>query len=235
MAKTLLNGVNEVLKKAKLIQGDSGALTTLSDSARQVWIDTAVQAWNETILDLFTAIEEPMPTHTGEGTLTLVADQREYTFTGDLIYWPLVDETNGLFIHEYPGGFSAMVRQQPQPGSYTGIPNAAVIEPVSGKLRLDRVPKSGEAGRVYKYRYAADGELTAAGDAMPFSDSVFISIVPAVTEKFTFYDRREFTPEVAAMSMGAAGRQLRKSPARTHYGRSRMAAVGGSVLTPFAD
>lgn len=49
MAKTLLNGVNEVFKRIKLIQGDAAALTSLTDSARQHSIDLAIQIWNEVV------------------------------------------------------------------------------------------------------------------------------------------------------------------------------------------
>ena len=49
MAKTLLDGVNEVLKRVSLIQGDNAILTDLTDSSRQVYIDVAVQVWNESV------------------------------------------------------------------------------------------------------------------------------------------------------------------------------------------
>jgi hypothetical protein len=38
-----LNAVNEVLKKKGIIAGDSALLTSLTDSARQVSIDLAIQ------------------------------------------------------------------------------------------------------------------------------------------------------------------------------------------------
>ena len=75
MAKTLLNGTNEVLKKLQLIQGDSGLLTTLTDSARQTFIDKTVQGWNELIDELFSIANVPLPEATAENTITLATDQ----------------------------------------------------------------------------------------------------------------------------------------------------------------
>ena len=43
MTKTLLNGVNDLLKRVKVIAGDTGTLSTLTDSAKQAYIDTAIQ------------------------------------------------------------------------------------------------------------------------------------------------------------------------------------------------
>ena len=53
MAYTLLDAVNLSLKRVRVIQGDAGVLTTLTDSARQADIDIMIQAWNEIISDLY--------------------------------------------------------------------------------------------------------------------------------------------------------------------------------------
>lgn len=61
MAKTLLNCVNEIFKRTSLIAGDAGALTSLTDAARQPAIDQAVQVVNEGILYLYNQSEVPLP------------------------------------------------------------------------------------------------------------------------------------------------------------------------------
>ncbi len=52
MAQTLLQAVNAILKRTAIVAGDAGALTTLTDSARQVSIDQAVQVINEGVAEL---------------------------------------------------------------------------------------------------------------------------------------------------------------------------------------
>ncbi len=54
VAKTLLNSVNEVGKRAGWIAGDAGLLTSLTDSGRQSFIDQAIQVINEGIAELYT-------------------------------------------------------------------------------------------------------------------------------------------------------------------------------------
>ena len=71
MAKTLLNAVNEILKRVGVISGDSGALTTLTDSARQKPIDVAIQVINEAMDELYSMPGISAPQGQGESTITL--------------------------------------------------------------------------------------------------------------------------------------------------------------------
>ena len=229
MSKTLLNGVNEVLKKAKLIQGDSGALTSLTDSARQVWVDTIIQAWNEILIELYHASGRMLPKFVTSESITLVTDDRDYAVTGDTWFWPLLDETNGRYISEYRGGFEQMIRDQPVPANFTGLPLFGVVEPESGELYLDRIPTSSENGLVYKVWYQEDGEMSTAAAEFPFSDSAFIALVPAAYEKFRFHDRPEIdaeairrSDEAFRRSMAQGGALLTKTPARRSYGPGRV-------------
>src|SRR3990167_11170649 len=126
MAKTLLNGVNEVLKRANLIQGDSGALSSLTDSARQVWVDNVVQVWNELMEELYETSQKPMPQELATGTLTLATNDRDYALsTFNKLYFPLQDETNGQYIFEFSGGYLDLVNQQSVTADYTGLPTYA--------------------------------------------------------------------------------------------------------------
>ena len=60
MAKTLLNAVNEVLNNTRHISGTDGALTSLTDSARQVWIDGAVTSLRDTVQELYSQTRTPL-------------------------------------------------------------------------------------------------------------------------------------------------------------------------------
>lgn len=232
MSKTLLNGVNEVLKKAKLIQGDSGSLTSLTDSPRQVWVDTAVQCLNEIMEELYSITEVPMPKELAESTITLATNDRDYALASDMVtlHFPLLDETNGQYIREYDGGYLNLVADQPVPANYTGLPLYAAIRPTDGELYLDRIPSSSENGLIYKYRYDKDISLSTAAATFPFSDTVFRALIPAAAELFNYYHRKEFAEGVYKVSMGRAARLLTNKQPRTSWSpgkfhNSRLAGV----------
>jgi len=233
MAKTLLNGVNEVLKAAKLIQGDSGELTSLTDSPRQVWVDSAVQIWNETMEELYSTAEIPMPNELGEDTITLVTGDRDYALVAfNTLYFPFVNETTGQYIYEWTSGYLNLVATQPIPSDWTGLPLYGAIRPTDRQLYLDRLPTSDENGLVYKYRYDKDVSVSAKDDTFPFTDTVFRALVPAVTEKFNVKHFGQFNGGLFRESIGRAARELSGQPARSHYRRTGQTTVGG-IFAPF--
>lgn len=209
--KTLLNGVNEVLKRVQVIDAD-GELSTLTDSARQVFIDTAVQVWNELVEELYTSDLLAKPNELAEDTITLSTNDRDYALASDLLQlrWPLLDETNGRYITEYPGGYEALVRDQPFPSNETGLPLHGAIRPTDGQLYLDKLPTSNENGLVYKYRYDKDVSLSSASDTFPFSDAVFRALVPAAAEVWKLEQKSSFNAGLFKTSMGRASRLLLK-------------------------
>ena len=116
MAKTLLNGVNEVLVDVRIVDS-ANLLASLTDTSRQNSIDIAVQIWNEMIGELYTSAKLAHPQESAEDSITLALSDRSYALATDLnqLRWPLHDETNGQYIAEYPGGYEALRRSQPQP------------------------------------------------------------------------------------------------------------------------
>jgi hypothetical protein len=216
---TLLNGVNEVLKRVRIINGDSGVLTGLTDTARQNYIDIAVQAWNEGLDELYTASNTSLPNELAEDTITLVTDDRDYALNTALnqLRFPLLDETNGAWITEWPGGYEDLVASQLQPSNFTGLPLFATIRPTDGQLYMDRIPTASENGKTYKYRYDKDLELTLASDTMPFKDVVFRAMVPAVAELWRREIRGEFDPGFFGVSLGRASRYLTQKQMRTSW------------------
>lgn len=216
--KTLLNGINEVLKRVSVIGGDANALTSLTDPARQPSIDIAVQVINEGIDSLYAASPVPHPNEQKEGTITLVAGTRFYALASDLVQlrWPFIDKTNTQWLYEYPGGYNAMLQGDPEQDD-TGLPVYGAIRATDGKLHLDRTPTSVEAGRVYTYQYDRDTVLTAAGDAMPFSDAVFRSMVPIWVQLWKRERQNQFDGELFRISIGQAVGFLTQRQPRTHY------------------
>lgn len=216
--KTLLNCVNEVLKRVKVINSNS-LLTSLTNTGKQNYIDITVQCWNETIDQLYADIKQPRPNVLREDTITLVTGDRDYELATDLVmlHYPLLDETNGQYIVEYLGGYMAMVNHQSQPANYTGLPQAAAIRPTDGYLYLDRIPTATENGKVYKYRYSKDTELLVEDDNVPFNDIIFRALVPAVAEKWKLENKREFNGGVFKRGIGTAARYLRQVPQNSSW------------------
>lgn len=184
MSKTLLNGVNDVLKRIGVIKGNSGELTSITDSARQTVIDLTVQSWNEALVDLVDSAGDAIPKAVGSGTLTLATSTRAYAPASDLvkIRWPFHDATNGRYISEYPGGYEQLYQDQPVPSTIAGIPTQAAIRLTDGYIYLDTTPTSAENGLVYTYLYDKSLLMTAYTSVFPFTDSVYQVMIPAVAE-----------------------------------------------------
>lgn len=218
MAKTLLDGVNAILKRVKLIAGDAEVLSTLTDGSRQTAIDNAVQIINEGVDALYTASKKANPKEQAESTITLVAGTRSYNLAADLVQlrWPLIDKTNTQYLTEYPGGYNAILIADPEQND-TGLPIAGAISPIDGKLYLDRAPTSAEAGRIYTYQYDKDLELDSATDEFPFSNIVFRAMVPAWVQLWKREQRDQFDQGLFNLSIGRAAELLTQQQQRSSY------------------
>lgn len=230
MAKSLLNGVNEVLKKVRALDSQ-GELSTLTDSARQMFIDTAVQSINEVIDELYLSAGFSKPKQLKESTITLAASTQVYGLNSDLLVlrreYNLIDETNNHVIEILgESGYHDIIIGDLEQDD-TGQPNWAAIRPTDGRLYLDRVPTGTAIGRVYKYRYDREITLDDATDEMPFSDTVFRAVVPAASELWRFYNNQEFSQGLFDASVSRAAAALRRIPKRTSWNPNR----GGSNVT----
>lgn len=232
MAKTLLNAVNETLKRVKVITSN-GELTTLTNTGKQPYIDIAIQVINETIDQLFRDIKEPRPNILTEATITLATDDRDYDLATDLtlLHYPLLDRTNGQYITEYPGGYMALSQDQSQPANYTGLPMMAAIRPTDGQLYLDRIPTSNENGNIYTYQYSKDTELSILTDEVPFTDVIFRALIPAFSEKWKLENKKEFNGGVFKRAIGTAAGYLRKTPQNSSWTPQ---GVGSNETDPYA-
>jgi len=237
MSKTLLNGVNEVLKRVQIVS-ESNLLTSLTNSGKQVFIDLAVQAWREATQQVFSKANVMMPNQGKEGSVTLVAGTRAYTLASDLVQirWPLHDETNGQYIVEYPGGYEELRNSQNFPANYTGLPLQGAISPIDAKLYLDYIPTSSEAGYVYKYFYWKATDLVTYDDVFPFDDDVFWALVPVVSDIWRMMQQNKTSDGYTKLSYGRAIRMLKKHPPSDTW-ISRRAVPNTSPLgfDPFDD
>ena len=234
MSKTLLNGINAVLQRAQIL--DSGAaLASLSDDARQVDIDIIIQAWNEAMEELFSIPGTPKPNIMGNSSITLVTSTRAYALASDLvrIVFPLRDTTNGRHIHEYPGGYTELVRQQLFPANWTGVPEFGAIRPSDGYIYLDRIPTANENGDVFTYDYEKDASLSSASDTFPFSDAVFRALMPAAYQIYIRETEQKFDDGMFAMTVGRASRLLIQTEPRDSWLPIRITNLPSGAERPF--
>lgn len=219
MAKTLLDGVNEVLKRVGLIQGDSGLLTTLTDSPRQTYIDLAVQLWNEAVEQLYTNSDIPLPLEMAESTITLVTGTRDYALASDLVAlrWPLVNRDKGEYIHEWRKGYHDLIVSQPQPAQWEGLATFGAISPIDGKIFLERIPTAEHNAKVFTYNYDKDISLAVAAATFPFDDIVFRAMVPVVAELWAAKKNRAGEGGTVKVNYGRASRTLTRQPMRSNW------------------
>lgn len=185
MAKSLLNGVNEVLQRMGIV-ASTNALSSLTDSGKQIFIDQCVQAINETVRHLYLKCQKPMPKIVGSTTLTLATGDDDYNLALTDVsryIFPFVDATNQEEICEYEGGWEELYYLKAM-WTVEGLPEYAVVSPIDGQIIVDQTPTANENGNVYTVYYEKDGIMSSASDTFPFDDSVFVDLVPAMTDKF---------------------------------------------------
>lgn len=217
--KTLLDGVNEVLRKKSLIAGDASLLSSLTDSARQSWIDIAIQVINEGIDEVYSISAVPLPNQMVETTITLATNTKAYSLPTDLVrmHWPLIDRTNRRFIQRYSNGYEEML-QIDLGQTFTGLPLYAAIRPSDNKLVMDRTPTSAENGNVYNYQYDKDTVLVAATDTMPFNNAVFRAMVDVWAQLWERVKRTQnYDVVMFKTSLGRAARLLTENQPRENY------------------
>lgn len=222
---TLIDFLNKALKRATQIKGDAGQLTGLTDSARQMEIDIMIQATNETLNELFNALDESAGEINGttpmkEGTITLDQAAREYTLPGDFesfVTTTLLNEANGYWIKPYAGGYVKMRNDQTQPSQYTGRPLFWAINPENGKLRLDQQPQASDDGLIYRFTYRNTVNLTDKDDILPVSEGAANRLVPAVVQVWNRERKDTFDAELYFNALAGAVRLQRQTPDRRRY------------------
>ena len=116
MAKTLLQGVNEVLQRVSVVSSQQ-PLGSLVNSGKQVWIDLAVQVWNEAIDELYATMGTTKPNALASQEITLITGVQQYLLTDDVVelIWPFKCIAKNNVINEYPGGWDALHKDQLDP------------------------------------------------------------------------------------------------------------------------
>lgn len=186
MPYTFLQAVNNSLKRVGIIQGQSGNLTSFTDSGRQTDIDVMIACWNEAMQDL---ADQPVmvPGLSDQGNLTLATGNREYGLptgnnTGKQI--ELVKQINNKTLRyplkEYPGGYQKMLYDQPDPTLFQGPVIQWCINPGSGKIRFDFTPVASVNGQLLTVDGTIRISLSLISDQFPFTDTVVDQLVKPV-------------------------------------------------------
>jgi len=216
VSKTLLDGVNETLKRVNIV--NATLLTSLTDSGKQHDINVCVQVINEGIDEIYSFASAAQIGEGAESTITLVAGTADYALASDLVQirWPMIDKTDTQYIFEFPGGYDAMLVFDPEQDD-TGLPIQAAINPNNNRLHVWPIPTSADAGRVYTYQYDKNLALSAATDAMPFTDAAFRAMVPVWAQLWKRERRNEFDQTLYYENLGRAARFLTQAEPRTSY------------------
>lgn len=223
MSHTLLDAVNEILKRVRVIDtGNTGLLTSLTNSSTQHNIDVAVQVINEGIDELYSAIGKSMPGQSAESTITLATGLREYSLSANLITvkWPMVDRTNTQYLFEWEGTYEDLLAIDPQQNQ-SGLPIWGMISPITSKLRVDRQCDAASNGRIYTYEYETNTVLVNSTDAIPFNDACFRAMVPAWVQLYKREERNEFDQPLFQQAIGRASRFVSEEKPRDSYSPRR--------------
>lgn len=243
MAFTVLDVVNKSLKRVGIITGESGELTTSTqstatgldpspfvDSERQHYIDVMLQTWQEAVHEIY--FGGMLPLEVSTATLTLASGEREYDLptdfdrmAGDSYYArALRGVTNGVILFQYPGGYAQMLADQPVATDWVGDPQAWALSPNGDKIRLDRDGPTGTDNTdTYNFLYEKRVAFTStmATESLPFSDSVADSMVPVVAEFWGRALNNEFDAAMFTTSISRAIGVARRTQPQSHYGRGR--------------
>lgn len=221
MAYTFLQAVNDVLKRAGAIKGDSGEFSTFTSSARQIDIDMAIKAWNDVIHYMYS--KGAFSQGVAESSFTLALDDREYALASDFESFAaeaIRCEANSNYLLPYDGGYVGMWNRQIDPNDYQGQPSRYAINPTTNQLRIDTDPESDQVGDVYKYLYMKRISLSATTDTFPFSDTVVDMAAIGVAELWKRYRKKEFAPDIYEASMATAMGYLTQQGMKKTYGRT---------------
>ena len=217
MALTLLNAVNAVAKRARLLHGDADEFTSLVSGNYQPDVDTIVQVINETICFMYDE-SGLLPESKAEGTIVLALADRSYAVPDDwesMVSETLIDRTNGYQIFRFEAGYVALVEQQLQPDSYEGRPYFWVMNPVNREIYLDSIPTAEDVGLTYTFVYNKTLHMSLAADTFPFSDECVRDLVPAFTEYWSKRAKETFDEAVFSVSVARVVVKLHGHPVKT--------------------
>lgn len=222
MAKSLLNGVNDLLKKVGVLDNDT-VLASLSDPARQTYLDNAIQAINETVDRLYALPQMPTrPLQLSEDTITLATGDQDYALDATLVRliprFGLICEAQNHIIEivDGPDAYRQLILGDIEQDD-TGVPSLACIRPTDGELWLDRAPTANENGRIYKYRFEHDTGMSAAADEFPFTDPVYRGVILAAAELWKKENKNSFNGGMFNAGLAQAAERLSQTPARDRW------------------
>lgn len=201
---TLLDVVNNVMRRVRLIDSQDEVLLDFDDNRLRVDVDMIIDAVNDTIRYIYDYGKIP-PHVVQTGTITLSATQRGYNAPDDfhrMVSESFIDQVKGHRLCEYPGGFKQLFEDQLVPDNYQGQPLYWAISP-SKNIRLDKVPGPEFDGDEYSFLYEAQLNFVLHTDVLPMSEMTIRDMTPAIVQMYkkdsdpTSYDSNAFMSSVA--------------------------------------
>ncbi len=205
-----------------MIAGDTGDITSFTDTEHQREIDVALQIINEVLDEAYSL--GSFSAEVAEATITLATDTREYSLPSDFEKFvgiaTFINAENKRRITPYPGGYEQMYVDQPNPSDFIGQPQRYAINTTNAKLRVDRTPTSDENGDVYTALYEKRINLAATGDTFPCSDDAVDALISPIAEIWRAVINRESREgSLSRSAFARALKVLRKGQVRKRYGR----------------
>ena len=218
---TLLDMVNNTMRRAGLIDSVDEVLADLTEDALQVDIDMMIDAINDVIREMH-SIADLLPWQTSIGTITLADGTKEYAGPTNFMAMSssrLQRLDEGMFISPYKGGYEQMFHDQTDPSQYTGQPTEWALNPVTDTIRLNATPGASEAGHVYSFLYSAEIYMSTAAQEFPFNDAVTHALQPAIVEAYRQMSDgdEEYSPITKVRSLSQAIKRLTHAPDRERY------------------
>ena len=218
---TLLDAVNNTMRRATLIDSVDEVLTDLTEDALQIDIDMTIDAINDVIREVY-SVCDLLPWQTSTGTITLVDGQKEYAGPANFMAMSstrLQRLDEGMFIDPYKGGYGQMFHDQTDPGQYLGQPTEWAINPVTDAIRLNTTPTASEVGHVYSFLYSGEIYMSTAAQEFPFNDSVTHALQPAFVEAYRQMSDgdKEYSPVTKVRSISQAVKRLTHTPDSDNY------------------
>lgn len=242
MPITFLEAMNSSLRRVGEIAGESQELATSTvtttatglvatgafvDSRRQHKIDVMIQLWNEAVHTVYSL--KLLPRQAASATMVLVADQRDYDLPDDFErmagdeyrYRVVRAATQSHVLHEWPGGYAALLAQRPVATDYLGEPEYFALSPAQSQIVLDKFPTSAEAGDTYNFLYEKRLALTStmATETFPFSDTVVEGLFPVVSEAYGRVFKKDYDQDFMIEALTLTFDYMRQRPRADRYGR----------------
>ncbi len=232
MPRTLLEGVNDVLVRLNKVAANQLLTSFTDDEALRIQNDVfkVIDLWNQAIQVAYMMGLQPVengadpgqylrgtgensfPLQRGKTEIVLKIGDREYDLPSDCerVIYPLMELEQGYKISHYEGGYEALRQIQNIPSRNKGAPQWAVINPVTGKLRLNNEPDDTAVPRTYTLEYEKTLSFENETDQFPFQENAYRAFIPIVMGLYRLENNNRPLDQVFAPEFAQVCKHLRR-------------------------